>query len=85
MLPALSRESIVQAFAEFDRGRRGKPNEASWEDAESRGFVVEHEERTYPAKTIASLAAGVAVSQFSWTAARDLLLQLGFRLVGGAG
>jgi hypothetical protein len=77
----LLRESVVQAFAEFDRDRRDKPGTASWEDAQSRGFVVEHDERRYPPKTIVSFASGVAVSQFSWSEAREQLTQLGFRVV----
>ena len=81
MLPVLSRDSVVQALTEFDRDRRGKQSDASWEeDAQSRGFVVEHEGQQYPAKTIVSLATGVAVSRFSWQEAKDQLAQLGFRL-----
>lgn len=60
-----TRDQILAALAQFDRGLRPTPKWNGWEQRKAQKFAIEHEHKAYPPKQIISLATGAAVNSFS--------------------
>ncbi|RMV72718.1 HNH endonuclease [Pseudomonas caricapapayae] len=64
-IPAVEKKAIEQALKKFDKELRNRPDWATWESNRSYKFAIQVEGQLYPAKKIVSLAAGIAVHDFT--------------------
>ena len=58
-------KALYDAMGRFDRGLRGTPDWADWQENRTHRYAIEHDGRRYPVKQIISMATGTSVSDFS--------------------
>src|SRR5262245_15247561 len=64
-IPGATREQLLSAFEQFDRGLRDTPPWRGWDSRLSQRYAIEEQGRRYPVKKMISLATGVPLSDFS--------------------
>ena len=63
-IPAVSRDSILEAMTVFDEMHRNLSKWQGWENNDSFKYAVVHREQLYPVKEIVSLATSTPVASF---------------------
>jgi hypothetical protein len=82
MIPATTRDALLQALHRFDDELRATPDWQGWEGNGNFKFAIECEGRRYPVKQIISLATGAPTSSFSGgDEANGYVTRLGFQVV----
>lgn len=65
MQPQLNKKSVREALRKFDRDLRDTVEWGGWLENKTHKYAIFYNGKKYPVKKIASLASGVAVSEFS--------------------
>lgn len=82
MLPRITRDQLIAAFARFDAELRDSEDWHGWSDNKSHKWAISFQGRLYPIKQAVGLAAGVTPASFSGgDALNQRIAKLGFEVV----